>query len=128
MSSIQEIVEAIKELSVGDLVELVKDIEEMFGVSASPIVMEPYLVDPHDEIEEPAEPDSYDVYMESFGAAKIQVIKVVRAVLGLGLKEAKVLVEEVPVTVKEDIPKDEAELFRDQLSEAGAVVSLREGR
>lgn len=125
MSAIQEIKESIKKLTVVELSELVKDLEEEFGVSAAaPVAMAAPAAGGAAQ-EEAEEKTEFDVLLTSFGEKKIQVIKVVRAATGLGLKEAKDLVDGVPNVVKEGIPKDEAEKFKAELEEAGGIVELK---
>ena len=116
-----EIIEAIKELSVMELNELVKACEEEFGVSAAAGVA--VVAGPAAEAVE--EKTEFDVELTSFGAQKIKVIKVVREITGLGLKEAKELVEGAPKLVKEAIAKDEAEQIKAKLEEQGATVTIK---
>ena len=114
-----EMIEAIKEMSVLELNDLVKAIEEEFGVTAAaPMVMA-------GAAEEAAGPTEFDVVLTSPGAKKIGVIKVVREITGLGLKEAKELVDSAPSAIKEKLPTAEAEAVKAQLEEAGAVVELK---
>ena len=127
MSAIEEIKESIKKLTVVELADLVKDLEEEFGVSAAAPIMAAMPMagaggDAGAEVEEQTE---FDVMLTSFGDKKIQVIKVVRAATGLGLKEAKELVDGVPNAVKEGVSKDEAEKLKAELEEAGAIVDLK---
>lgn len=123
----EDVVEFIANMSVLELSELVKEMEEKFGVSAAaPVAM--MAAGPGDggggaAAEE--EQTEFDVILTSFGDKKIQVIKEVRAITGLGLKEAKALVDEVPKPVKEGIAKDEAEKIKAQLEEAGAQVEVK---
>ena len=116
-----EIIEAIKELSVMELNELVKACEEEFGVSAAAGVA--VVAGPAAEAVE--EKTEFDVELTSFGAQKIKVIKVVREITGLGLKEAKELVEGAPKLVKEAVAKDEAEQIKAKLEEQGATVTIK---
>jgi large subunit ribosomal protein L7/L12 len=118
----EDILEAIANMSVMEVVDLVSAMEEKFGVSAAAVAAAPAAAG-GGEVE--AEKDEFDVVMTSFGGNKVSVIKVVRAVSGLGLKEAKDLVEGAPSTVKEAITKDEAEDLKKQLEEAGASVELK---
>jgi large subunit ribosomal protein L7/L12 len=118
----EDILEAIANMSVMEVVDLVSAMEEKFGVSAAAVAAAPVAAG-GGEVE--AEKDEFDVVMTSFGGNKVSVIKVVRAVSGLGLKEAKDLVEGAPSTVKEAITKDEAEDLKKQLEEAGASVELK---
>ncbi len=123
--TIEEIVEAIKNMSVLEVAELVKKLEEEFGVSASAMVATapaPSAGAPTAPAEEKTE---FDVILKSAGSNKIQVIKAVREITGLGLKEAKELVDNAPKPVKEGIPKEEAEKIKAKLEEAGAEVELK---
>lgn len=120
----EEIIQAIKEMSVMELNDLVKAVEEEFGVSAAaPVAM----VGGAPGADAPAaeEQTEFDVILKSHGASKVGVIKVVRAATGLGLKEAKDLVDSVPKTIKEGIEKEEAEALKKQLEEAGAEVEIK---
>ena len=123
----EDVIEFIANMSVLELSELVKEMEEKFGVSAAaPVAM--MAAGPGDAgggaaAEE--EQTEFDVILTSFGDKKIQVIKEVRAITGLGLKDAKALVDEVPKPVKEGIAKDEAEKIKAQLEEAGAQVEVK---
>jgi len=121
----EQVVEFIENMSVLDLADLVKELEEKFGVSAAA----PVAVAAGGgavAAEAPAEEkDEFDVVLKAAGDKKINVIKVVRAVTGLGLKEAKDLVDGAPQTVKETMPKAEAEELKKQLEEAGASVELK---
>ena len=122
----EEILNAISEMSVLELSELIKDAEEKFGVSAAPAVAvaAPAVgaVGEEGGVEEKTE---FDVMLGSFGEKKVGVIKVVRAITGLGLKEAKELVESAPSVVKENVNKDESEEIKRQLEEAGATVEIK---
>ncbi len=119
----QDILEAISQMSVMDVVDLVKSMEEKFGVSAAAaVVAAPAAAGEAAVVEEKTE---FNVVMTSFGANKIGVIKVIREITGLGLKEAKDMVEGVPATVKEGISKDEAESIKKKLVEAGATVEVK---
>ena len=120
--SIQEIVDAIKELSVLELNDLVTACEEEFGVSAAAGVMVAAGAVAGGAAEE--EKTDFDVELTDVGSQKIKVIKVVREVTGLGLKEAKDLVEAAPKVVKEGLPKEEAEELKSKLEEVGAKVTL----
>ena len=115
-----QIIEAIKGMSVLELNELVKACEEEFGVSAAAPVAVAAAGPPAEE-----EKSSYTVVLAEIGAQKIKVIKTVREITGLGLKEAKALVDEAPSNVKEDIDKDEAEDIKAKLEEAGATVEFK---
>lgn len=121
-----EILEAIKGLSVLDLSELVKDLEEAFGVSAAPVAVAA-AANPAAAalaVVEEEEQTEFRVLLQDFGENKINVIKAVREVTSLGLKEAKELVESAPAPVMEGIGKDEAENIRVKLSDAGAAVAV----
>ena len=118
-----DILNAIAEMSVMDVVELVEAMEEKFGVSAAAAVAAAPAADGGASVEE--EKDEFDVIITSPGEKKVAAIKVVRAITGLGLKEAKALVDEAPSTVKEGVTKDEAEDIKKQLEEAGASVELK---
>ncbi|MFT6436894.1 MAG: large subunit ribosomal protein L7/L12 [Candidatus Azotimanducaceae bacterium] len=119
-----DILNAIAEMSVMDVVELVSAMEEKFGVSAAAAVAAAPVADGGDAgaAEEQTE---FDVLITSPGEKKVNAIKVVRAITGLGLKEAKALVDDAPSTVKEGVTKDEAEELKKQLEEAGASVEVK---
>ena len=116
-----EIIDTIKELTVMELNELVKACEEEFGVSAAAGVAV-VAAGPAEAVEEKTE---FDVELTSFGAQKIKVIKVVREITGLGLKEAKEAVEGAPKVIKEAVAKDEAEAIKAKLEEVGATVTIK---
>ena len=122
-----DILNAIAEMSVMDVVELVEAMEEKFGVSAAAAVgAAPAASGAGGDVGGAAEEkDEFEVVITSAGDKKVNAIKVVRAITGLGLKEAKALVDEAPSTVKEGLPKDEAEDIKNQLEEAGASVELK---
>ena len=122
----EDVIEFIANMSVLELSELVKEMEVKFGVSAAaPMAM--MAAGPADggAGEAAEEQTEFDVILTSFGDKKIQVIKEVRALTGLGLKDAKALVDEVPKPVKEGVSKDEAEKAKAQLEEAGAQVEIK---
>ena len=119
-----EIVEALKEMPALELSELVSELEEVFGVSAAAPMMMAGAA-PAAAAEEVEEKDSFDVVLEGFGDNKIAVIKVVRELTGLGLKEAKDLVEAAPKAVLEAQNKDKAEEAKTKLTDAGAAVTLK---
>ena len=121
----EELIKAIEEMSVLELSELVKELEDKFGVSAAaPAMMMPMgAAAPAAAVEE--EKTEFDVVLVEHGANKIGVIKVVREITGLGLKEAKELVDGAPKTVKEGVAKEEAEEMKKKIEEAGAVVELK---
>ena len=114
----QEFIDAIKEMSVMELNDLVKACEEEFGVSAAAGVV-------GDAAGGAAEKDEFDVELTEVGAAKVKVIKVVREVTGLGLKEAKEVVDGAPKVVKEGATKEEAEEIKEKLEAEGAKVTLK---
>ena len=118
---ITAIVETIKGLTILELNELVKAVEEEFGVSAAPVAAVGVAA-PAAAVEEKTE---FDVVLASFGAKKLDVIKVVRELTGLGLKDAKDLVEAAPKTLKEGVSKDEAEKIKESLVAAGATVEIK---
>ena len=118
-----EMIEAIKELSVLELNELVKACEEEFGVSAAAGVV--VAAAGGDGAAAAEEKDEFDVELVSAGASKVKVIKVVREITGLGLKEAKALVDEAPKVVKEAVSKAEAEEMKTKLEAEGAKVTLK---
>ena len=117
-----ELIDAIKELTVLELNDLVKACEEEFGVSAAAGVVVAAGAGAGEAAEEKTE---FDVVMTSFGDAKMAVIKAAKEVLGLGLKEAKTLVESAPATLKEACPKADAEALKAKLEEAGATIELK---
>jgi large subunit ribosomal protein L7/L12 len=119
----EDILETISNMTVMEVVDLISAMEEKFGVSAAAAVAAAPAAAAGAEAA--AEKDEFDVVMSSFGGNKVAVIKVVRAITGLGLKEAKDMVEGAPSTVKEAATKDEAEDVKKQLEEAGAVVELK---
>lgn len=119
------IVDKIKELSLLEASELKKALEDEFGVSAAAPVMVAGAVAGGGETAAAEEQTEFDVILTSFGEKKINVIKVVRAHTGLGLKEAKEVVDKAPNPVKEAISKDEAEKIKKELEEAGATVELK---
>lgn len=121
----EDVIEFIANMSVLELAELVKEMEEKFGVSAAaPVALAAAAPAGAGDVEN-EEKTEFDVILTTFGDKKIQVIKEVRAITGLGLKEAKTLVDEVPKPVKEGISKDEAEKIKAQLEEAGAQVEIK---
>jgi large subunit ribosomal protein L7/L12 len=121
----EDVIEFIANMTVLDLSELVKEMEEKFGVSAAAPVamMAAGVADGGAAAAE--EQTEFDVILTAFGDKKIQVIKEVRAITGLGLKEAKTLVDEAPKPVKEGVAKDEAEKIKAQLEEAGAQAEVK---
>jgi large subunit ribosomal protein L7/L12 len=122
----EEILEAIADMSVMDVVDLVGAMEEKFGVSAAAAVA--VAASPADgggSAEAAEEKDEFDVMLTAAGDKKVNVIKAVRSITGLGLKEAKALVDEAPSAIKEGATKDEAEDLKKQLEEAGGSVELK---
>ena len=119
----EEIIEALKEMPALELSELVKELEEVFGVSAAaPVAV---AAAPAAEGGAAEEKSEFDVALEGFGDNKIAVIKVVREITGLGLKEAKEVVEGAPKAIQEGVAKDKAEEIKAKLEEAGAAVTLK---
>lgn len=120
----EDVIEFIANMSVLELSELIKEMEEKFGVSAAaPVAMA--AAAPGDAAAPAEEKTEFDVILTTVGDKKIQVIKEVRAITGLGLKEAKTLVDEAPKPVKEAVSKEEAEKIKAQLEGAGAQVELK---
>ena len=117
-----QIIDAVAELSVMEVVELIEAMEEKFGVSAAAAVA---VAGPAVAAEAAAEQTEFDVVMTSFGEKKVAVIKAVRGATGLGLKEAKDLVESAPKAIKEGVEKAEAEELKKVLEEAGASVEIK---
>lgn len=120
-----EIKEALNKMPVMELVGLISELEEQWGVSAAAPVAAVAAAGPAAPAEEVEEQTEFDVVMSSFGSSKVPVIKVVRALTGMGLKEAKELVEGVPAAIREGIGKEEAEEVKTKLEEAGATVELK---
>ncbi len=125
MSKIQKIAEELSALTIMEAAELAKHLEETWGVSAAAAVAVAGPAANTDGGAAAEEKTDFDVILEEIGANKINVIKEVRAITGLGLKEAKDLVEGAPKPVKEGVPKDEAEKIKKQLEEAGAKASMK---
>ena len=121
----EDILETISNMTVMDVVELIEAMEEKFGVSAAAAVAAAPVAAGGGEAAAAAEKDEFDVVLASFGDNKVAVIKAVRAITGLGLKEAKELVEGAPSPVKEGASNAEAEDLKKQLEEAGAKVELK---
>ncbi len=120
----EEIVEALKEMPALELSELVKELEEVFGVSAAaPVAVA--AAPAAGEAAAAEEKTEFDVVLEGFGDNKIAVIKEVRAITGAGLKEAKEMVENAPATLQEGVAKEKAEEIKKQLEDAGAAVTLK---
>ena len=121
----EDILETISNMSVMDVVDLISAMEEKFGVSAAAPVAVAAGPAAGGDAAAAEEQTEFDVVMTSFGENKVGAIKAVRAITGLGLKEAKEMVEGAPATVKEGASKDEAEKIKKQLEEAGAKVELK---
>ena len=121
----EEMVEAISNMTVLEVVDLVGALEEKFGVSAAAMAAAPAAAATADAGDAAEEQTSFEVTMSSFGDNKVGVIKVVRAVTGLGLKEAKDLVEGIPSAIKKDATKEEADKILSQLQEAGATAEIK---
>ena len=122
----EDVLNAIAEMSVMEVVDLISDMEDKFGVSAAAAVAAaPAAGSAGGDAGAAEEKDECDVVLASAGDKKVNVIKAVRAITGLGLKEAKALVDEAPSPIKEGATKDEAEDFKKQLEEAGATVELK---
>ena len=123
-TSKDDILKAIEEMSVMDLVDLISAIEEKFGVTAAAAVAAAPAAGGGDDAPAAEEKSEFDVVLSAVGDQKVQVIKAVRAITGLGLKEAKDMVDGAPSTLKEGVKKEEAEGLLAQLSEAGATGEL----
>ena len=124
-TSKDDILKAIEEMSVMDLVDLISAIEEKFGVTAAAAVAAAPVAGGGDDAPAAEEKSEFDVVLSAVGDQKVQVIKAVRAITGLGLKEAKDMVDGAPSTLKEGVKKEEAEGMLAQLSEAGATGELK---
>jgi len=127
-SNIEKVIEGIEKMTVLELSDLVKQLEEKFGVTAAAPVMAPAMMPAGGEAgggEAAEEKTEFDVVLAAVGEKKIQVIKVVRALTGLGLKEAKDVVDTAPKPVKEAVSKEEAEEAKTQLEEVGATVEIK---
>ena len=122
MEKFEKLIEAIEKLNVAELAELVKVLEERFGVSATPVMT---AAAPATAGAAAEEKTAFDVILKDGGQAKIQVIKVVREITGLGLKEAKDLVDAAPKPVKTGLKQEEADAIKKQLEEAGASVEIK---
>lgn len=120
----EEILQAISQKSIMDIVSLIKMMEDEFGVSAAVAAM-PVAVAAAGDAAAQEEQTEFDVILTDFGANKVSVIKVIRAITGLGLKEAKDMVESAPATVKEAVSKAEAADLKKQLEESGAKVDVK---
>ena len=124
-TSKDDILKAIEEMSVMELVDLISDIEEKFGVTAAAAVAAAPATGGGDDAPAAEEKSEFDVVLSAAGDQKVQVIKAVRAITGLGLKEAKDMVDGAPSTLKEAVKKEEAEAMLAQLTEAGATGELK---
>jgi len=121
----EDVVKFIENMTVLELSALVKELEEKFGVSAAAPMMAAIAAPGADPAAAAAEQTEFNAILTSFGAEKIQVIKVVRAITGLGLKEAKDLVEGVPKAIKEGVSKDEAADIKKKIEEVGGTVEIK---
>ena len=121
----EEVVEFISNMTVLELSEFIKELEEKFGVSAAAPAAAMMMAAPAAAAEAAEEKTEFDVILKEAGANKIGVIKVVRALTSLGLKEAKEKVDDAPATLKEGVSKEEAEEAKKQLTEAGATVEVK---
>jgi large subunit ribosomal protein L7/L12 len=121
----EELMETIENMTVLELSELVSALEERFGVSATAVAAAPAAAAGDGAAAAEEEQTEFDVVLQGPGEKKIQVIKVVRAATGLGLKEAKALVDEAPKPIKEGVDRDEGEKLKGELEEAGASVELK---
>tara|TARA_B100000989_G_C19428606_1_gene421946 strand:+ start:583 stop:963 length:381 start_codon:yes stop_codon:yes gene_type:complete len=124
-TSKDDILKAIEEMSVMDLVDLISSIEEKFGVTAAAAVAAAPAAAPGEDAPAAEEKTEFDVVLSAVGDQKVQVIKAVRAITGLGLKEAKDMVDGAPSTLKEGVKKEEAEGMLSQLTDAGATGELK---
>ena len=124
-TSKDDILKAIEEMSVMELVDLISDIEEKFGVTAAAAVAAAPAARGGDDAPAAEEKTEFDVVLSAAGDQKVQVIKAVRSITGLGLKEAKDMVDGAPSTLKEGVKKEEAEAMLAQLTEAGATGELK---
>ena len=124
-TSKDDILKAIEEMSVMELVDLISDIEEKFGVTAAAAVAAAPAAGGGDDAPAAEEKTEFDVVLSAAGDQKVQVIKAVRTITGLGLKEAKDMVDGAPSTLKEGVKKEEAEAMLAQLTEAGATGELK---
>jgi large subunit ribosomal protein L7/L12 len=121
----EDILDAIANMTVLEVVELIKAMEEKFGVSAAAAVATVAAPSGDQDAAPKEEQTEFTVSLTGFGEKKVQVIKTIRSITGLGLKEAKALVEGAPSVVKEDIPKDEAEKIKKDLEEAGGSAEIK---
>jgi len=124
MAELEKIIKELEKLTVVEMNELVKTLEERWGVSAAVAAPVAVASASASETAEEAEKTAFDVVLKAPGDSKLQVIKIIRDVTGLGIKEAKELVDNVPKPIKTGVPKEEAEAIGSRLSEAGATVDL----
>jgi len=124
MAELEKIIKELEKLTVVEMNELVKTLEERWGVSAAVAAPVAVASAGASETAEEAEKTAFDVVLKAPGDSKLQVIKIIRDVTGLGIKEAKELVDNVPKPIKTGVPKEEAEAIGSRLSEAGATVDL----
>ena len=125
VNSKEDVLNAIANMSVMDVVDLIKDMEEKFGVSAAAATVAVAAPAAGGAVAAAEEKTEFDLHLAEIGANKINVIKVVREITGLGLKEAKDLVESAPAVIKEALPKADAEAHKKKLEEAGAKVNIK---
>ena len=125
MTRIEEIMAAVEEMTILELNDLVKAMEEKYGVSAAPVAVAGVAVAAEGGAAAAEEQTEFDVILASAGDKKVNVIKVVREITGLGLKEAKTLVDEAPKPVKEKVSKEDAEAAKAKLEESGATVEIK---
>ena len=125
MTRIEEIMAAVEEMTILELNDLVKALEEKYGVSAAPVAVAGVAVAAEGGAAAAEEQTEFDVILTSAGDKKVNVIKVVREITGLGLKEAKTLVDEAPKPVKEKVSKEDAEAAKAKLEESGATVEIK---
>lgn len=125
MTRIEEIMAAVEEMTILELNDLVKAMEEKYGVSAAPVAVAGVAVAAEGGAAAAEEQTEFDVILTSAGDKKVNVIKVVREITGLGLKEAKTLVDEAPKPVKEKVSKEDAEAAKAKLEESGATVEIK---
>ena len=124
-TSKEDILKAIEEMSVMDLVDLISDIEEKFGVTAAAAVAAAPAAAGGDDAPAAEEKSEFDIILKAAGGSKLAVVKLVKELTGLGLKEAKDLVDNTPSSIKEAVSKDDAEGLKKSLEEAGAEVELK---
>ena len=124
-SKFKDIIKQIEEMTVLDLAELVKILEEKFGVSSMPVAAAPVAGGAAEAGAAAEEKSSFNIELKNVGEQKIAVIKVVKEITGLGLKDAKDLVDAAPKEIKQDVKKEEAEEMKKKLEEAGAIVELK---